>query len=453
LILDNTNNLTTQPIDDHEFLNLMQMSNVNGKYQHVAVGVSGGVDSLALCLLAHTWGEENGVKITALTVDHGLRKESAREAAQVKSWLTKRGIPHVTLLLDHPFPRHGIQAFARKWRFQLLGDWCRINLVDVVMLAHTIEDQMETICMRILADSGPEGLSGMRHNTVVGGLPILRPLLKISKGRLIATCKALNQDWIVDPSNQDTKYCRVKIRQLMPDIERAGLERNKGVRLASAMEKLRNAFDNFSANFIKNNGGILKTGIAWINVSGFEKMPNKFKELLLLRLLVTIGGATWPSSKKKITRLIESLKQEKVTRITLGGCVIEKTTMGKIWIYREIKRRCLSVVIMPGEKRRWDNRFEVFQNFDKKLILEPLGEQGWAKIKRKEISGFSDIFDFSMPFHARITIPVARSLDDSLIIPHFDMTDQTNCEKPLNVISCDFRPDASWACDLQGPKV
>ncbi|GIR53350.1 MAG: hypothetical protein CM15mP62_08210 [Rhodospirillaceae bacterium] len=64
------------------------------------------------------------------------------------------------------------------------------------------------------------------------------------------------------------------------------------------MEKLRNAFDNFSASFIKNNGGILKTGIAWINVSGFEKMPNKFKELLLLRLLVTIGGATWPSRKK-----------------------------------------------------------------------------------------------------------------------------------------------------------
>ena len=431
----------------------MQASDINGKYQHVAVGVSGGVDSLALCLLAQTWGQQNGIKITALTVDHGLRKESAREAAQVKSWLTRRGIPHVTLMLNEPFPRYGIQAFARKWRFQLLGDWCRINLADVVMLAHTIEDQMETICMRILADSGPEGLSGIRRNTVVGGLRILRPLLKISKGRLIATCSAFNQNWVVDPSNQDTRYCRVKIRQLMPYIEKAGLESNKMVRLASAMEKLRNAFNNFSVSFIKNNGGILKTGIAWINVSGFEKMPNKFKELLLLRLLVTIGGATWPSSKKKITRLIESLKQEKVIRITLGGCVIEKTILGKIWIYREIKRKCLSVVIMPGEKRRWDNRFEVFQNFDKKLILEPLGEQGWRKIKRKEISGFSDIFDFSMPFHARITIPVARSLDDSLIIPHFDEIDQTNCEKPLNVISCDFRPDASWARDLQAPEV
>ena len=431
----------------------MQGSNKNGKYQHVAVGVSGGVDSLALCLLAHTWGEQNDVKLTALTVDHGLRKESAREAAQVKSWLTERGIPHVTLVLDQPFPRYGIQAFARKWRFQLLGDWCRINLVDVVMLAHTIEDQMETICMRILADSGSEGLSGMRRNTVVGGLRILRPLLKISKGRLVATCRTLNQDWVVDPSNQDTTYSRVKIRQLMPYIEKTGLESNKMIRLASAMEKLRNAFDNFSASFIKNNGGILKTGIAWINVSSFEKMPTKFKELLLLRLLVTIGGASWPSSKKKINRLLDSLKKEKVTRSTLGGCVIDKTILGKIWIYREIKRRCLSVVIMPGEKRRWDNRFEVFQNFDRKLILEPLGEQGWRTIKRKGRSGFSDIFDFSMPFHARITIPVARSLDDSLIIPHFGIIDQSNCEKPLNAISVDFRPDASWACNLQAPKV
>ena len=427
----------------------MQGSNINGKYQHVAVGVSGGVDSLALCLMANRWGEQNAVKVTALTVDHGLRKESAGEAAQVKIWLTRREISHVTLTLDQPFPSYGIQAFARKWRFQLLGDWCRTNLVDVVMLAHTIEDQMETICMRILADSGPEGLSGMRRNTVVRGLRIVRPLLKISKGRLVATCKAFNQDWVVDPSNEDTKYCRVKIRQLLPDIEKTAFERNKAIRLASAMEKLRNAFDNFSLSFIKNNGGILKTGIAWMNVSSFEKMPNKFKELMLLRLLITIGGAPWPSSKKKINRLIDCLKREKATKVTLGGCVIEKTILGKIWIYREIKRRCLSVVITPGAKLRWDNRFEVVQNFDQNLMLEPLGEGGWRKIKGKQTSSFSDIFDFSIPFHARITIPVARSLDGDLIIPHFEGTNGTNSGKPLNVVSCDFQPDASWACDLK----
>ena len=449
MVSDNRYNFITPPIDNNEFLKLMRGSFINGKYLHVAVGVSGGADSLALCLLAHTWGEQNGAKITALTVDHGLRKESAIEAAQVKSWLTKRAIPHVTLLLDQPFPRHGIQAFARKWRFQLLGDWCRINSVGAVMLAHTIEDQMETICMRLLANSGPEGLSGMRSNTVVGGLRILRPLLKISKHRLIATCKAFNQEWVVDPTNQDTKYCRVKIRQMMPDIEKTGLERNKTLRLASAMEKLRDAFDHFSSSFIKNNGGILKTGIAWINMSSFEKMPNKFKELILLRLLISIGGAPWPSNKKKISRLIDILKREKNGKTTLGGCVIEKTISGKIWIYREIKRRCLSVVIAPGAKLRWDNRFEVFQNFDKKLTLEPLGEQGWRKIKEDQTPSLSDIFDFSIPFHARITIPVARSLDGDLIIPHFEGIDRKKCERSSNIVSCDFRPDASWVRGLK----
>ena len=79
----------------------------------------------------------------------------------------------MTLLLESTLSAPWNTGLCRKWRFQLLGDWCRINLVDVVMLAHTIEDQMETICMRILADSGPEGLSGMRRNTVVGGLRIL----------------------------------------------------------------------------------------------------------------------------------------------------------------------------------------------------------------------------------------------------------------------------------------
>ena len=178
-------------------------------------------------------------------------------------------------------------------------------------------------------------------------------------------------------------------------------------------------------------------------------MPNKFKELILLRLLISIGGAPWPSNKKKISRLIDILKREKNGKTTLGGCVIEKTISGKIWIYREIKRRCLSVVIAPGAKLRWDNRFEVFQNFDKKLTLEPLGEQGWRKIKEDQTPSLSDIFDFSIPFHARITIPVARSLDGDLIIPHFEGIDRKKCERSSNIVSCDFRPDASWVRGLK----
>ena len=85
----------------------------------------------------------------------------------------------------------------------------------------------------------------------------------------------------------------------MPYIEKAGLESNKMVRLASAMEKLRNAFNNFSASFIKNNGGILKTGIAWINLSSFEKCRTNSRNFCYFDCWL-IGGASWPSSKKRL---------------------------------------------------------------------------------------------------------------------------------------------------------
>ena len=426
----------------------MHVSYINREHLHIAVGVSGGADSLALCLLADNWGRQNGVKITALTVDHGIRKEAKTEAAQVKLWLENRGIPHNTLVIEQLPPHHGIQAFARKWRFHLLGNWCRNNSVDGVMLAHTIEDQAETVYMRILADSGPEGLSGMRNGTRVAGLTIIRPLLTITKGRLIETCRRFGQNWVVDPSNQDLKYTRVMLRQLKPGIEKVGLEGNKVVRLASAMRKLRNIFDQTSLNFMKKNGGILGTGIAWINASSIDETPIKFLELLLGRLLISIGGTPWPSKKEKLNRLICVLRAQKVTTATLGGCVIEKTNSGTIWIYREIPRKFPSTVIMPGTKLRWDNRFEVIQTSKKKLIMEPLGETGWKKLKRISGQNLPDIFGPELPFRARISIPIARSLDDDLFIPHFEGVNRRNHGGESPGVFCNFHPDSFWVYDL-----
>ena len=109
------------------------------------------------------------------------------------------------------------------------------------------------------------------------------------------------------------------LRQLKPGIEKVGLEGNKVVRLASAMRKLRNIFDQTSLNFMKKNGGILGTGIAWINASSIDETPKKFLELLLGRLLISIGGAPWPSKKEKLNRLICVLRGRKVTTATLGA--------------------------------------------------------------------------------------------------------------------------------------
>src|SRR5271163_603629 len=91
---------------------------------HLAVAVSGGADSLALALLAADWARARGGRITALTVDHGLRPEAAAEAAQVADWLGARGVAHQTLRHEGARPRGDVQAKARTWRYRLLEGWC-----------------------------------------------------------------------------------------------------------------------------------------------------------------------------------------------------------------------------------------------------------------------------------------------------------------------------------------
>ena len=128
--------------------------------------------------------------------------------------------------------------------------------------------------------------------------------------------------------------------------------------------------------------------------------------------------------------------------------MIEKTVSGTIWIYREIHRKFPSTVIKPGTKVRWDNRFEVLQTSKEKLILEPLGETGWKKLKRISGPNLPDIFGRELPFRARISIPIARSLDDDLFIPHFGGMDRKNPGEGSPEVFCCFHPDSSWVYDL-----
>lgn len=110
------------PLDAPEFDALMTRLAPAGP---LAVAVSGGADSLALCLLASAWVRRAGRSLTALTVDHGLRPDSAAEAAQVGDWLGAQGIPHVILNWTGPKPATGLPAAARKARYDLLLSWCR----------------------------------------------------------------------------------------------------------------------------------------------------------------------------------------------------------------------------------------------------------------------------------------------------------------------------------------
>ncbi|MCH7554873.1 MAG: tRNA lysidine(34) synthetase TilS, partial [Proteobacteria bacterium] len=150
----------------------------------MAVGVSGGPDSMALCALADTWARARGGRVMALVVDHALRPESGDEARRVGRWLGDLGVDHVALIRDGPAIRVAVHAAARAARYGLMGDYCRDRGILHLAVAHHRDDQAETLLLRLDRASGLDGLAAMAAVVEGNGPRLLRPLLAVSMARL-----------------------------------------------------------------------------------------------------------------------------------------------------------------------------------------------------------------------------------------------------------------------------
>src|SRR5579871_1101881 len=195
----------------------------------LGVAVSGGADSMALVLLCHRWAQARGGAVLAISIDHGLRSDSAVEVRQVGRWLKARGIAHTALAWHHEASGGAaIQARARAARYALLAEACRKRAILHLALAHHAGDQAETVLMR-LARGGIDGLAGMSEIATRDGLRLIRPLLGIEPARLRATLAAARQEWIEDPSNANPVFERVRWRRaisphLIPALSLAAAE-------------------------------------------------------------------------------------------------------------------------------------------------------------------------------------------------------------------------------------
>ena len=221
------------------------MEELFAKYQIkdevVAVGVSGGADSLALVLQAAEELAVFGRKVVALTVDHGLRPTSRLEAEYVAGLMQKYGIEHHILTWTGKKPTTGIEEAARHARYALIAEWCSQNNVHVLLTAHHAKDQAETFLMRLQRGSGLEGLCGIREYSVREGLVILRPLLAVNPENLRDYLRQRAIVWVEDESNRDTTFLRGKIRQYLPELtENIGINIEK---ICNAVHNLQSAED------------------------------------------------------------------------------------------------------------------------------------------------------------------------------------------------------------------
>ena len=180
------------------------------------VAVSGGPDSLALLLLA---ASARPGEFEAATVDHGLRPESAAEAKMVADLCEEMDVPHAILAIEWDLPpASAIQEQARAVRYGAIAAWMHDRDIGALLTAHHLDDQAETLVMRLNRGSGVRGLAGMRRKSKVPGYPdlaLLRPLLSWRRAELERICSEAGVEPVSDPSNLDERFERVRIRRAL----------------------------------------------------------------------------------------------------------------------------------------------------------------------------------------------------------------------------------------------
>lgn len=308
----------------------------------IGVAVSGGSDSLGLLAMLHAAAAPG--RLVALTVDHGLRPGSADEAAAVAGFCRARDIAHETLSWDGPKPASGIQAAARAARLALLADAARRRGLSAVATAHTADDQSETIAMRARrsADPGGPGLAGIPPATLVGGdVWFVRPLLATTRAEIRAWLRKEGLGWMDDPSNEDERFERVRLRKAG-----TGISANPAIvaeRVARAEETAGLLIDRAAA-----------TGLNDFAFDGRGLAP-ALQAACLEALIDVCGGRARAMDRHGRARLLEFIASG--GRVALGRAEIVNTA-SRFTLRRE--RRGLSpAVIAPGESTVWDGRFRV----------------------------------------------------------------------------------------------
>nr|WP_272211821.1 tRNA lysidine(34) synthetase TilS [Marinicella sp. W31]MDC2877708.1 tRNA lysidine(34) synthetase TilS [Marinicella sp. W31] len=224
----------------HEFLLTLK------KGCHVLVAVSGGGDSIGLLAaldVARLVSGRSDVRLSAVTVNHGLRAEAADEAAWVSGGCALRGIAHETVLWDAPKPLSGLMAAARHARYRLLCGEAERCGADVIAVAHTLDDQAETFAMR-RARSASALATGMAEKTLIEGrMWVVRPFLQVGRGAIRRFLQAHGLSWIDDPSNDDTHFERVRTRQAIgAAVEKLAVQAGTAARERAAVSARRQTF-------------------------------------------------------------------------------------------------------------------------------------------------------------------------------------------------------------------
>jgi tRNA(Ile)-lysidine synthase len=322
---------------DHLFSSLNQASGI-------LAAVSGGPDSIALMHCLARWASTGRhPPILVATIDHGLRPEAADEAAFVAGEASALNLPHRTLLWRGEKPKAGIQEAARKARYHLLVAHAREAGASHLVTAHTLDDQAETVLMRLSRGSGLSGLSGMRRETDRQGIRHVRPLLDLPKARLVESCSERGWRFVVDPSNADERYARVRWRRLMPLLAEEGLTAGRLARLAERATQADEALDIKAREALGRGEPLLKARTLSFPATILANEPFEIALRVLEQALDQVGLGHENIRLHRLEACVERLRQAagagEALSLTIAGALVRLERSGRVSIGLEPPRR------------------------------------------------------------------------------------------------------------------
>ena len=421
------------------------------KNPHLAVAVSGGSDSLCLAILAKKWVNIKGGRITALIVDHGLRKSSVQESRKTLKLLKKQKIFSQCFKWElSKKPKNSVQEKAREFRYNIFEEWCYKKNIKYLLIAHHFEDQKETFIMRLNSNSNVYGLACMPKVLLKKEIKILRPLLDLKKKDIIGYLKEKKINWIEDPSNNSLKYSRNRLRKILPKLEEKGLTDSNFRKILKRAQKERKKIESKFSFWLIENVRIDTFGYAAVDFRNLKLLDKNDFIFIFSKLLNMISGLFYTPKSKYVYNFYKKIKSnEIINKTNLGGCHIFFLKK-KMYICREIfKKSRKQEINFQFNKIVWDNRFEIEykKNFflkrklGKSVFIEQLQKDGWNEILLKNQGIKREI---KIPNKIILSLPAVKNKkNDVLYVPHLHYYSNMKSKKEFSNMSFLFKPRIS----------
>jgi tRNA(Ile)-lysidine synthase len=409
-------------------------------FSKLALAVSGGADSSSLLVFFSEWMRRTSWQGEAevICVDHGLRPDSAAEADFVAAMAADQGLPAKTLRWEGEKPASNVQEEARQARYRLIAGHMQQSRAQALVLAHHLDDQAETFLDRLTRGSGLSGLSAMADDEADGphGLRLLRPLLSVPKSRLEASLRQRGRTWCSDPSNQDLKYKRSRLRAIMSLLAEEGLTASRIAQTAGHLRRAREALETTLQTLVQQHVTEHPAGPLRMSREDYRATAKDLRLRLLTRLASGAMGSRVRIRFRKLEALDLVLGGEDDCRHTLAGAVFDADG-STIRVWKEVGRTAPETLAVTATPGIWDNRYRYWlpshmlpSDFAGKLRLGPLCH---APVQAREVSwpgGWpKEAFDCSPVVWTADGIIGASSLTTHLPIGNSDEAIALNLER------------------------